>query len=306
MTGASYLKFHTCLSQSQRGNRHHHLPLKQPPLNYLHVAAGSPPRRAVGGLSKRRNQASPRRVSARKMPCAHRCHRHPAWGPSGDVRNNPPLQTHQRPRARKGFTFRRKTHWSRTRYPSARNPSPQAYGPKRLVLIVTPRSGLWGPAPPPGAPLRDPHRGPGTTWSTPAGLADPSPPSREQVKPPNPPRAASCPEPSACRLISPPSVPGGQAAEGGTSRQGQACPPPGHPGFRRNLTSGDVEPPPSGGPWTHKRLPKGSHELAAAAAAKSLQSCPTLCDPIDGSPPGFPVPGILQARTLEWVGRRLF
>ena len=40
---------------------------------------------------------------------------------------------------------------------------------------------------------------------------------------------------------------------------------------------------------------------AAAAAAKSLQSCPTLCDPIDGGPPGSPVPGILQARTLEWV-----
>ena len=40
---------------------------------------------------------------------------------------------------------------------------------------------------------------------------------------------------------------------------------------------------------------------AAAAAAKSLQSCPTLCDPIDGSPPGSPVPGILQARILEWV-----
>ena len=37
------------------------------------------------------------------------------------------------------------------------------------------------------------------------------------------------------------------------------------------------------------------------AAAKLLQSCPTLCDPIDGSPPGSPVPGILQARTLEWV-----
>jgi len=36
-------------------------------------------------------------------------------------------------------------------------------------------------------------------------------------------------------------------------------------------------------------------------AAKSLQSCPTLCDPIDGNPPGSPVPGILQARTLEWV-----
>ena len=41
--------------------------------------------------------------------------------------------------------------------------------------------------------------------------------------------------------------------------------------------------------------------LYAAAAAKSLQSCPTLCDPTDGSPPGSPVPGILQARALEWV-----
>ena len=40
---------------------------------------------------------------------------------------------------------------------------------------------------------------------------------------------------------------------------------------------------------------------AAAAAAKSLQSCPTLCDPIDGSPPGSTIPGILQTRTLEWV-----
>ena len=40
---------------------------------------------------------------------------------------------------------------------------------------------------------------------------------------------------------------------------------------------------------------------AAAAAAKSLQLCLTLCDPIDGSPPGSPIPGILQARTLEWV-----
>ena len=39
----------------------------------------------------------------------------------------------------------------------------------------------------------------------------------------------------------------------------------------------------------------------AAAAAESLQSCPTLCDPIDGSSPGSPVPGIFQARTLEWV-----
>ena len=44
--------------------------------------------------------------------------------------------------------------------------------------------------------------------------------------------------------------------------------------------------------WTIKK---------AAAAAKSLQSCLTLCNRIDGSPPGFPVPGILQARTLEWV-----
>ena len=41
--------------------------------------------------------------------------------------------------------------------------------------------------------------------------------------------------------------------------------------------------------------------VTAAAAAKSLQSCPTLCDPVDGSPPGSHVPGILQARTLEWV-----
>ena len=41
--------------------------------------------------------------------------------------------------------------------------------------------------------------------------------------------------------------------------------------------------------------------MAAATAAKSLQSCLTLCDPGDGSPPGSPVPGILQARTLEWV-----
>ena len=45
----------------------------------------------------------------------------------------------------------------------------------------------------------------------------------------------------------------------------------------------------------------GPTAAAAAAAAKSLQLCPTLCDPIDGSPPGSPVPGILQARTLEWA-----
>ena len=46
---------------------------------------------------------------------------------------------------------------------------------------------------------------------------------------------------------------------------------------------------------------KYQNNECAAAAAKSLQSCPTLCDPIDGSPSGSPVPGILQARILEWV-----
>ena len=50
-----------------------------------------------------------------------------------------------------------------------------------------------------------------------------------------------------------------------------------------------------------KRLILNYLNFSAAAAAKSLQSCPTLCDPRDGSPPGSPVPGILQARTLEWV-----
>ena len=45
----------------------------------------------------------------------------------------------------------------------------------------------------------------------------------------------------------------------------------------------------------------GIQRWYAAAAAKSFQSCPTLCDPIDGSPPGSAVPRILQARTLEWV-----
>ena len=48
------------------------------------------------------------------------------------------------------------------------------------------------------------------------------------------------------------------------------------------------------------------HAAAAAAAAKSPQSCPTLGDPRDGSPPGSPVPGILQARTLEWVAISFF
>ena len=52
---------------------------------------------------------------------------------------------------------------------------------------------------------------------------------------------------------------------------------------------------PSAATWVQLEI------ITAAAAAKSLQSCPTLCDPIDGSLPGSPVPGILQARTLEWV-----
>ena len=62
------------------------------------------------------------------------------------------------------------------------------------------------------------------------------------------------------------------------------------------------------GCWSRFYFWAGSHLLglfaaaaAAAAAAKSLQLCPTLCDTIDGSPPGSAVPGILQARTLEWV-----
>ena len=55
--------------------------------------------------------------------------------------------------------------------------------------------------------------------------------------------------------------------------------------------------------WQADSLPlKGRESVSrSAAAAKSIQSCPTLCDPRDGSPPGSPVPGILQAGTLEWV-----
>ena len=54
-------------------------------------------------------------------------------------------------------------------------------------------------------------------------------------------------------------------------------------------------------PGTHEQGRMLQNAWGKPAAAKSLQSCPTLCDPIDGSPPGSPVPGILQARTLEWV-----
>ena len=53
--------------------------------------------------------------------------------------------------------------------------------------------------------------------------------------------------------------------------------------------------------WTRLRIAQSMCLCYAAAAVKSLQSCPTLCDPINGSPSGSPVPGILQARTLEWV-----
>ena len=56
--------------------------------------------------------------------------------------------------------------------------------------------------------------------------------------------------------------------------------------------------------WVEKGIGKREFKMLAtkaAAAAKSLQSCPTLCNPRDGSPPGSPIPGILQARTLEWV-----
>ena len=54
------------------------------------------------------------------------------------------------------------------------------------------------------------------------------------------------------------------------------------------------------------RLRTDGYYDAAIAAAKSLQSCLTLCDPRDGSPPGSPIPGILQARTLEWVAISFF
>ena len=60
------------------------------------------------------------------------------------------------------------------------------------------------------------------------------------------------------------------------------------------------------GACTTQRLPQEKFRETAAAPAKSLQSCPTLCDPTDGSPSGSPVPGILQARTLEWFAISFF
>ena len=74
---------------------------------------------------------------------------------------------------------------------------------------------------------------------------------------------------------------------------------PGSPEFQANtLTS---EPPGSYVYYLVWRIHSNECWQIHAAAAKSLQSCPTPCDPIDGSPPGSPIPGILQARTLEWV-----
>ena len=73
--------------------------------------------------------------------------------------------------------------------------------------------------------------------------------------------------------------------------------------FNHPISFGSVLPSPSSpsGCIMEGRKKPWVKVAAAAAAAKSSQLCPTLCNPIDGSPPDFPVPGILQARTLEWV-----
>ena len=73
------------------------------------------------------------------------------------------------------------------------------------------------------------------------------------------------------------------------------APTPWPPDVKSQLTGKD---PDAGKDWGQKEKRAGED---AAAAAKSLQSCLILCDPLDGSPPGSPIPGILQARTLEWV-----
>ena len=105
---------------------------------------------------------------------------------------------------------------------------------------------------------------------------------------------------------------------GGGGLVGQSCPTLATPwtvacqtllsmGFSRQEYWSGLPCPPQGTFLTQRRNPRLLHLPALAgrffttAAAKSLQSCPTLWDPIDGSPPGSPIPGILQARTLEWV-----
>ena len=70
---------------------------------------------------------------------------------------------------------------------------------------------------------------------------------------------------------------------------------------RQKYWSGLPFPSPGNLPKAEIKPGSSALEKSSAAAAKSLQSCPTLCDPIDGSPRGSPIPGILQTRTLEWV-----
>ena len=91
----------------------------------------------------------------------------------------------------------------------------------------------------------------------------------------------------------------------GFSRQeswsGLPCPFPGDLPNPGNEPVSLKSPVLAGGFFTNEHYLGSPLVITAAAAAKLLQSCPTLCDPTDGSPPGSPVPGILQARTLEWV-----
>ena len=74
-----------------------------------------------------------------------------------------------------------------------------------------------------------------------------------------------------------------------------------NPGIRPRSSSLQVDSLPAEPEGKPKNTGVAASAAAAAATAKSLQSCPTLCDPIDGSPSSSAVPGILQARTLEWV-----
>ena len=91
--------------------------------------------------------------------------------------------------------------------------------------------------------------------------------------------------------------------------QGAESAHPGNPESIPGLVLGDSGIALGHCPWFSERMgivwgpdqTTDSSQLLAAAAAKSLQSCPTLCDPIDSNPPGSPVPGILQARLLEWA-----